>query len=117
MKLLTKELEKKLEKFPLYSQDGKGLDAKVLAKYFSPLSSHIWYVLEGTKLNNNDYEFYTYCSTGDRTMSEYGYTTLSQLEEIKFPYGMGIERDMYSKMKSLGEMLKEDGRINELETI
>ena len=28
MKLLTKELEKKLEKHPLYSQDGKGKDAE-----------------------------------------------------------------------------------------
>ena len=29
MKLLTKELEK----YPLYSQDGKGLDAEIIAKF------------------------------------------------------------------------------------
>ena len=36
MKLLTKELEKKFEKYPLYSQDGKGLDAEVIAKFYNP---------------------------------------------------------------------------------
>ena len=29
MKLLTEELEMEFEKYPLYSQDGKGLNAEV----------------------------------------------------------------------------------------
>lgn len=30
MKLLTEELKKEFEKFPLYSQDGKGKETKVI---------------------------------------------------------------------------------------
>lgn len=33
MKLITKELEKKFKKYPFYSQDGLGGDAKVIAKF------------------------------------------------------------------------------------
>lgn len=49
MKLLTKAIEKKLEKFPLMSQDGKGVEANVVCKFFSPVGSWTWYVLEGEK--------------------------------------------------------------------
>ena len=45
MKLLTKAIEKKLEKFPLCSQDGKGDDADIICKFFNPMGSGTWYVL------------------------------------------------------------------------
>ena len=35
-KLMTKEIEKLIAKYPYLSQDGKGLDAKVLVKFFLP---------------------------------------------------------------------------------
>ncbi len=34
MKLITKQLEKELAKYPLYSQDGKVKDAVVVCKFF-----------------------------------------------------------------------------------
>ena len=34
MRLMSKELAESLEKYPLYSQDGKKADAVVVAKYF-----------------------------------------------------------------------------------
>lgn len=37
MKLMPKELEKKFEKYPLYSQDGMGGRAKVLVKFLIQL--------------------------------------------------------------------------------
>ena len=39
MKLMTKEIEKKLEKAPLYSKDGQGKDAEVVCKFFAPWSN------------------------------------------------------------------------------
>ena len=42
MKLLTKELRKKLP--PLYSQDGKGGKAVAYLKLFTPSSSWSWYI-------------------------------------------------------------------------
>ena len=44
MKLLTKELEKKLP--ALYAQDGKGKDAVAYAKFFHPFSNWTWYATE-----------------------------------------------------------------------
>lgn len=34
MRLMNKELAESLEKYPLYSQDGKKADSVVVAKYF-----------------------------------------------------------------------------------
>lgn len=36
MKLWSKQLEAKARKYLLYSQDGKGMNAKILVKYFNP---------------------------------------------------------------------------------
>ena len=95
MKLITKEIEKKIEKYPLYSQDGKGDDAVVICKFFGG-SCWSWYALEGNKLPNGDIEFFGYV-VGDYD-AELGYFTLSELKSVKFPpFGLGIERDMYFK--------------------
>lgn len=34
MELITKELERKFSKYPIYLQEGMILDAKVIVKYF-----------------------------------------------------------------------------------
>lgn len=49
MKLLTKQIEKQLANYPLYSQDDKGGDAKIICKFFNPCGSQTWYILEGEK--------------------------------------------------------------------
>ena len=54
MKLLTKDIENKLQKQPLYSQEQKGDDARVIAKFFNPCGRGTWYVLEGEKQENGD---------------------------------------------------------------
>lgn len=36
MKLLTKSIENKLERTPIYTNDGKGMDAPVIVKFFNP---------------------------------------------------------------------------------
>ena len=36
-----------------------------------------------------------YCHLGDDEMAELGYVTLSELKNMKLPFGMTIERDLY----------------------
>ena len=91
-KLITKEVEKAFAKYPLYSQDGKGKDAVVLAKFFLPAGRFTWYVLEAEKQTNGDYLFFGYVQGLD---DEYGYFTMSELKKIRTPWGLPIERDMY----------------------
>ncbi|MBA7529141.1 hypothetical protein ES705_21333 [subsurface metagenome] len=88
MKLLTKEIEKKIP--ALYSQE-EVKNPKIVVKFFHPLSSWSWYVTEGEKVGNGDWRFF---GLVDGFEKELGYFTLKQLEEVKVK-GLGIERDMY----------------------
>lgn len=100
MKLMTKAIENKLAKYPLYSQDGKGKDAKVIVKFF--YGSYTWYVLEGEKHENGDFTFFGIVD--NNYGREYGYFTLSQLESVKrFGYPV-VERDRYFDAKSVAEI-------------
>lgn len=92
MKLMTKELEKAFEKYPLYSQDGKGMEADVVVKYFNPTGRGTWLITEGEKMENGDWEFFGYCHIFEW---EWGYVRLSELESVKLPFGLGIERELY----------------------
>lgn len=95
MELLTKELEKKFEDFPLYSQDGKFGLAKVIVKYFNPCGVGTWLITEGQRTDDGDFEMFGYCHLGDDENAELGYVRLSELQAIKGPLGIGIERDLY----------------------
>ena len=98
MKLMTKQVEKELKKYPLYSQDGKGNEAVAVCKFF--LQGFTWYVLEAQK-NGNDYEFF---GIVDGLEKEYGYFTLSQLQSLRGQWGLTVERDMYFKPTKVGDL-------------
>lgn len=95
MKLLTKELEEILEKYPIGSQDGLGGNAIVIAKFFNPTGIGTWLITEAEKTEDGDYEMFGYCHLGDDNLAELGYIKLSELEKIKLPFGLSIERDLY----------------------
>ncbi len=97
MKLLTKELQKKLP--PLYAQDGKGKEAIAYVKFFDPCGSWSWYATE------YDPEEKLFFGLVDGHKKELGYFSLTELESIKRPFGLGIERDIHfdpTKLSKLG---------------
>lgn len=108
MKLITKEIERALKKFPLDSQDGK--EGICVCKFFNPCGRETWYVTEGD-FDGEDWTFFGYV-TG-LYEDEWGYFTLSELRSVKGPFGLGIERDMYYKpcSKSVSELLEEERKI------
>ena len=95
MQLLTKQIERELEKHPIYSTDGVPVkDKKVIVKYFGGCAC-TWLVYEGEKQPDGDWLFYGNV-TLDGDEWELGYFTLSQLKELRFPpFGLPIERDLY----------------------
>ena len=99
MKLLTADIIRKLEKHPFHSQDGKGENAEVIVKFFGG-GAATWLVTEGERQENGDWLFYGIATLyGDEW--EWGYFTLSELKEIRFPpFGLPIERDMYLTPKT-----------------
>ena len=89
MKLMTKELEEKFKKYPLYSQDGKGKDAEIVVKYFNPYGRGTWLITEGEQQEDGDWLFFGYCHI---FCWEWGYVSLSELESVGY-----IERDLSLK--------------------
>ena len=107
MKLLPKEIRETLP--PLYSQDGKGGKTIAYVKYFTPSSNWSWYGCEGEVVvddhqNETDYKFFGLVEGFER---ELGYFLLSELEEVRGPMGLQIERDLYWQPKTLAEIAPE----------
>lgn len=89
MKLLTKTLAAKIP--PLYSSEDDDYKTAV-AKFFTPWTYWTWYVVEGEQQNDGDWLFF---GRVDGFESEFGYFTLSQLESVRGPAGLRVERDRY----------------------
>jgi len=96
MKLLTKEVLRKLPK--LYSQDGKGLEAIAVVKFFTPDGGWTWYA---TEFDGKD----TFFGLADGFEKELGYFSLSELQSVRGKLGLPIERDMYFHPTKLKELM------------
>jgi hypothetical protein len=81
MKMLTKELRKKLPAL------GEG-DGTAHVKFFTPWTNWTWYA---TEFDGEDMFF----GLVDGHEKEIGYFTLSELEAVNGPFGLKIERDLY----------------------
>ena len=90
--LMTRELEDKFVDYPIGSQDGKGMDAEVIVKYFNPCGRGTWLITEGEKQDNGDWLLFGYCNLFEW---EWGYVLLSELEGVKLPFCLTIERELY----------------------
>ena len=102
MKLMTLELEKKFEKYPLYSQDGEGDNAKVIVEYFNPCGAGTWLITEGEKQEDGDWLLFGYCHIFEW---EWGYVSLNELSEITLPFDLTIEIDETVYGKKVKELL------------
>lgn len=96
MQLLTKEITTKLPF--LYTQEDID-DPMVICKFFTPWSSWTWYAIE---FDGKD-TFFGYVA-GD--FPELGYFSLSELQSVKGPMRLSIERDMYFRPCKLSEIKK-----------
>lgn len=102
MKLLTKELEKKL------TEQGKADPDQIVApyknvalvKFFDPTGSWTWYASE---YNPDTKMFY---GLVDGHEKEFGYFSFDELLQLRLPMGLKIERDLYFKPTSLLELYK-----------
>jgi hypothetical protein len=98
MKLLTKELEKKLIK----EAKNKEVSPQVHAKFFDPTGSWTWFASEYDPESGYFYGLVVGHEAG------LGYFSLAELEEIVLPMGLKIERDLYFESASLLDLMKEN---------
>ncbi len=95
MKLLTQEIRKELP--ALGAQDGQGGKAVVYVKFFSPDSSWTFWA---TEFDGED----TFFGLVEGHEKELGYFSLSELQKVRGPMGLPIERDLHWKPKTLEQI-------------
>lgn len=105
MMLMTKEIEAKFNNYPLGSQDELMEEADVVVKYFNPCGAGTWLITEGEKQDDGDWLLYGYCHI---VKWEWGYVMLSELESVKLPFGLSIEREIYVTDKKVKDYLPEE---------
>ena len=107
MKLLTKEIEKKLP--ALYSTEGTPTkDKMVIAKFFNPYTSPRWRWL-AVEYDPVDRVFFGYVEGTDQ---EWGYFSLDEFENTMVMRGLrAVERDMYFSPKKFSECVDSEGHI------
>jgi hypothetical protein len=82
---------------PLYSQEEKGEEAIAVLKFFTPWTSWTWYASE---YDPEERIFFGVVVGHER---ELGYFSKDELEAIRGPAGLRIERDLYWTPKPLKE--------------
>jgi len=105
MKLITKEIEKKLEKTPIGTTDGMGKDAPVIVKFFDLYGVSKWLIVEAEKQEDGDWLLYGAADIGHGY--EWGYTMLSDLKSIRKFGRPVIERELYCPPKTVNEEWKD----------
>ena len=96
MQLLTKEITTKLPF--LYTQEDKE-DPTVICKFFTTWSNWTWYAIE---FDGKD-TFFGYVVGHEK---ELGYFTLSELQGLKGPMGLSMERDMWFRPCKFSDIKK-----------
>lgn len=102
MKLLTDELREEIP--PLYSQEGVE-DPIVRCKFFTPDSNWTWYVVEGQPEEDGEWRFFGFVVGLE---SEWGYFLLSELESVRGPWSLKIERDVMFEPAPFSEVKKRE---------
>jgi hypothetical protein len=96
MKLLTKALEKRFDR--IGRQESAGENAIVIAKFFTPDSNWSWFATEYDPVDRIFFGLVQGLET------EYGYFSRDELEGVRGPMGLPIERDKYWSEKTVGEV-------------
>ena len=107
MKLLTKELREKFPKHRETDEKNNG-DIPVIAKFFTPWTDWTWYAVEGEPIldedgTEEDYHFFGFVRGLE---NELGYFSLNELESLKGPFGLRIERDLHFGEHTLAEVME-----------
>ena len=92
MKLITDKIAEQAEK---QYDEGSDMEQKVVAKYFDPMGSWKWFLMNKKKDDS-------YCWGIVKGFEvEMGSFSIDELESIKLPFGLGIERDtLFEPMKA-----------------
>ena len=95
---MTEDVRKKLP--PLGTQEHLGRQAVAYVKFFTPDSNWTWYA---TEFDGKDLLF----GLVDGFEKELGYFSLSELQSVRGPLGLPIERDLHWASRTLEDIAPE----------
>ena len=99
MELLPEKLERRIPR--LFETEGKD-EPVCQVKYFVPWSRWTFY---GIEYDREERLFYGFVLSGlDTSFDELGFFSLEELEKVKGPAGLKIERDLYFTPTPLSEI-------------
>ena len=98
MKLLTKELLKKLP--PIGHSIETKEEPQAIVKWFTPDSNWTWYVAEYDPENGMCWGLV------DGFEKEFGFFTIDEIQKLKGPLKLPIERDMWFEKCNLNSLVK-----------
>ena len=98
MKLLTKELLKKLP--PIGHSIESKEEPQAIVKWFTPDSNWTWYVAEYNPENGMCWGLV------DGFEKEFGFFTIDEIQKLKGPLKLPIERDMWFEKCNLNSLVK-----------
>ncbi len=108
MKLLTKEIEKQLRANSAKRPNAS--EVKPVLKLFNPCGAATWLFTE----MDQDGILYGLCDLG-MGFPELGYASLEEIESVRLPFGLKIERDMhFTANKSLKEYADEANELGRI---
>ena len=94
--LMTKELEKIIPK--MYSDEDTKLEDKIVyAKFFTPDSNWTWFILEWDSKD-------TLFAMVHGHEKELDYVSLAELENVRGPLGLKVERDLHFTPTRYGDI-------------
>ena len=89
-----------MEKFKTIGSQEESDNPLVVAKFFTPDSNWQWYAYE---FDESERMFFGYI---DGLEKEIGYFSLDELETVKGPMGLPIQRDLFWQPKKMSEIVK-----------
>lgn len=101
MKLITDELKARFAEIGNQSELDNPI---VVAKFFDPTGSASWYATEYNPETNICMGYVTGLG-----FDEWGTFSIDELEALKRPFGLTIERDLYIKEMPFYEMMEREG--------
>jgi glucose dehydrogenase len=95
MKLINDELQKRFKEVGRQRKN-----PVVIAKFFDPAGSGTWYATEYDPETNICYGYVT-----GLAYDEWGYFSIDEMESLKRPFGLTIERDLYFEEIPFNDLL------------
>lgn len=120
MKLVTKAMASELMAAYSHSAETGESGKKIIAKFFTPWAGATWFISEGMPVDLNgeptdidracDWHLYGFADLGHGpAMAELGYVMLSDLEGLRGPAGLKVERDLHYSGE-MSDVMAEYGR-------